>query len=84
MAPFLRNNSQGQPTPNEPRMTKVLGKRPRKQPIKCWGCERDHMYRDFPYRDEKVRTMHNVQKVYIVEDMGRSMPNICSTYVRDT
>jgi hypothetical protein len=48
---------------NEPRMTETMGKRPRKQPIKCWGCEGDHMYRDFPHRGEKVRIVHNVQQV---------------------
>jgi hypothetical protein len=37
--PFLRNNPQGKPTHNESRMLETLGKRPRKQPIKCCGCE---------------------------------------------
>jgi hypothetical protein len=74
--PFFRNSSQGKPTQNEPRMTETLGKRPRKQPIKCWGCEGDHMYRDFPHRGERVKIVHNVQQVDTVEDMGRSMPRI--------
>ena len=51
--PFFRNNSQGQPTSKEPRMKKTMGQRPRQQPMKCWGCEGDHMYRDFPHRPEK-------------------------------
>jgi hypothetical protein len=74
--PFFRNNSQGQPASKEPRMTETMGKRPRKQPIKCWGCEGDHMYRDFPHRGEKVRIVHNVQQVDTVEDMGRNVPRI--------
>jgi hypothetical protein len=43
--PFFKNNSQGQPTSKEPRMTETMGKRPRKPPIQCWGCGGDHMYR---------------------------------------
>jgi hypothetical protein len=74
--PFFRNSSQGQPTQNEPRMTESLGKRPRQQPIKCWGCEGDHMYRDFPHKGERMRIVHNIQEVDTVEDMGRSMPRI--------
>jgi hypothetical protein len=50
MPPFFINNSQGKPTLNEPEMSKHLGKRTRKQPIKFWGCERENMYRDFPHR----------------------------------
>jgi hypothetical protein len=61
--PFFRNIVQGQPTPKEPRMTETVGKRPRKQPIQCWGCGGDHMYRDFPQRGEKVRTTHMYNKL---------------------
>jgi hypothetical protein len=74
--PFFINNSQGQPTPKEPRMTETMGKRPRKPPIQCWGCGGDHMYRDFPHRGEKVRIVHNVQQDETVEDMGRNVPRI--------
>jgi hypothetical protein len=72
--PFLKNNSQGKPTQNEPIMTETLGKLLRKQPIKCWGSEGDHMYRDFPQRGEGVNIVHNVQQVDKFEDMGRSIP----------
>jgi hypothetical protein len=34
------------------------------------------MYRDFPHRSEKVRTVHNVQQDETVEDMGRNVPKI--------
>jgi hypothetical protein len=34
------------------------------------------MYRDFPHRDEKVRTAHNVQQDDIMEDMGINVPRI--------
>jgi hypothetical protein len=74
--PFFRNTVQGQPTPKEPRMMETVGKKPRKQPIQCWGCGGDHMYRDFPQRGEKERTVHNVQQVVTVEDMGRNVPRI--------
>jgi hypothetical protein len=75
--PFFRNNSQGQLASKEPRMAETMGKRPRKQPMKCWGCKGDHMYKDCPHRAKKVRTVHNVQQDDIVEDMGR---NVLRTY----
>jgi hypothetical protein len=34
------------------------------------------MFIDCPHRGEKVRTLHNVQQVEIVEDMGRDVPRI--------
>jgi hypothetical protein len=51
-------------------MTEIVGKRP----IQCWGCGGDHMYRDCPHKGEKLRTVHNVQEVDIVEDMGINVP----------
>jgi hypothetical protein len=42
--PFFRNNTQRQPVSKEPRMAETMGQRPRQQPIKCWGCNGDHMY----------------------------------------
>jgi hypothetical protein len=52
------------------------GQMPRKPPIQCWGCKRYHMFRDCPHKGEKVRSIHNVQQVEIVEDMGRNVPRI--------
>jgi hypothetical protein len=34
------------------------------------------MFRDFPHRGEKMRIVHNVQQVEIVEDMGINVPRI--------
>jgi len=34
------------------------------------------MYRDFPHRGEKLRTIHNVHQVDIVEEMGINVPRI--------
>jgi hypothetical protein len=59
--PFLKNNPQGQPTSREPRTIEIGGQRPRHQPIHCWGCKGDHMFRDFPHRSDKMRFVHNVQ-----------------------
>jgi hypothetical protein len=63
--PFIRNNSQayqqGKPTQGEHKMTDSLGKRPRQHPIKCWGCEGDHLYKDCPHKGDRMRTMHNIQ-----------------------
>jgi hypothetical protein len=47
-----------------------LGKRGR-PPIQCWGCKEDHMYKDFPHRKDRVKTVHNIQEATIVKDMGR-------------
>jgi hypothetical protein len=57
-------------------MTDPLGKTPRKKPIKCWGCEGDHMYKYFPHRGDKMRTLHSIKKKDIVEDVGKIMPRI--------
>jgi hypothetical protein len=57
-----------------------LEKRPRKNLIKCWGCEGDNMYRYFPHREERVKTSHNVQQDNIIEDMGKSMARIYATF----
>ena len=34
------------------------------------------MYKDFPHREDKMKTMHNIQEATIVEDMGRDIPRI--------
>jgi hypothetical protein len=53
--PFLKNNSQenqqGQSTQNKPGMEDSFGKRPRKHPVQCSGCEGNHVYRDFPHKE---------------------------------
>jgi hypothetical protein len=36
----------------------------------------DHKYRDCPQKSDKVRVVHNVQQVEVVEDMGRRVPRI--------
>ena len=44
--------------------------------MKCWGCEGDHMYNDYPHRGEKVRNVHNVKQAETMEDMGKNLPRI--------
>jgi hypothetical protein len=44
--------------------------------MECWGCKGNHRYKDFPHKNDKVRTVHNVQHAETVEDMGRSVPRI--------
>jgi hypothetical protein len=44
--------------------------------MECWGCKGNHRYRDWPYRKDKVRIVHNVQQAETVEDMGSRMPRI--------
>jgi hypothetical protein len=34
------------------------------------------MYKDFPHKEGKIKTLHNIQDVATMEDMGRSNPRI--------
>jgi hypothetical protein len=77
--PFFRNSPQGQPSFRETRMTEVGEQRPRQMPIQCWGCQGNHKYRDCPYKNGKVRDVHNVQQDETIEDMGSRMPRIYAT-----
>jgi hypothetical protein len=78
--PFFRNNSQanqqGQATQNEEKNAYSFGKRSRQQPIICWGCEGNNLYRDCPHKGEIMKTFHNIQGAEIVEYMGGSMLRI--------
>jgi hypothetical protein len=78
--PFFINNSQanqqGQSTQNEHKKTNSFGKRPRQQPVQCWGCEGNHLYRDCPHKEERMRIVHNIQEAETVEDMGGSTSRI--------
>jgi hypothetical protein len=51
-------------------MAEVGEKRPMKTPIQCLGCKGDHKYRDCPHKSDKVKIVHNLQQVEIMEDMG--------------
>jgi hypothetical protein len=44
--------------------------------VQCWGCEGNHLYRDFPHKGERIRIIHNIQEAEMVEYMGGSMPKI--------
>jgi hypothetical protein len=61
--PFNRNspnkNHQDQPAKDESKREESLGKRGR-PPIQCSECK-DHLYKDFPHRKDKVNTIHNIQ-----------------------
>jgi hypothetical protein len=78
--PFFRNNpqvnQQGQGAQNEQKNADSFGKRPKKHPIQCWGCEGNHLYRDFPHKGKRMRIVHNIQGDEIVEYMGGSMLSI--------
>jgi hypothetical protein len=50
-------------------------KRTRKQPVQCWGCERNHVYRDYA-KGERMSIFHNIQEIETMEDMGGNMPRI--------
>ena len=57
-------------------MAEVGGQRKKKTSMECWGCKGGHRYRDCPHRKDKMRDVHNVQKVETVEGMGRRVPRI--------
>jgi hypothetical protein len=37
------------------------------------------MYKDYPHKEDMMRTMHKIQETDIVDDVGRSMLRICAT-----
>jgi hypothetical protein len=43
-------NKQGQEAQNDQKNTDSFEKRPRKKLVQCWGCEVNHLYRDFPQK----------------------------------
>jgi hypothetical protein len=45
-------------------------------PIKCWGCEGDHMYKDCPHKGDRMRTMHTIKEASTMDGVGRSMPRV--------
>ena len=51
-------------------------KRPWQQPVQCWGCDGNHLYRDYPHKGERMRTIHNIQEVETIEYMIGRMPRI--------
>jgi hypothetical protein len=72
--PFNKNdpnrNHQDQYAKGDSRKEYSLGKRGI-PPIQCWGCKEDHLYKDFPHRKDRVKTVNTIQEATIVEDMGR-------------
>ena len=73
---FFRNSPWEQSSFREPRKVEGSEQVPRPPPMECWGCKGNHRYRDFPHRKDKARTVHVVQQVETVEDMGSRMPRI--------
>jgi hypothetical protein len=72
--PFNRNepniNHQDQYARGDFKKKYSLGKRGR-QPIQCWGCKEDHLYKDFLHRKDRVNTVQNIQEATTIKDMGR-------------
>jgi hypothetical protein len=48
----------------------------KREPLKCWGCQEEHLFRDCPYRQHNNRRVYNAQEAIIVNDVARSMPQI--------
>jgi hypothetical protein len=44
--------------------------------IQCWVCEGNHLYRDYPHKEERIRTFQNIQEDETIEYMGVNMPRI--------
>ena len=60
-------------------MDDVGEQRSRQTPIQCWGCKKNHKYRDCPHKNGKAIVVHNVQQDETVEDVGSRMPRIYAT-----
>jgi hypothetical protein len=58
-----------------------LTKRPRQQPIKCWGGEGDLMYKYCLHQGDKMNTMHKMKQEEIVEDVGRDCQGLERIYL---
>jgi hypothetical protein len=62
--PFFRNNSlpnqQGQASQNEHNIAYSFGKREMKIFVQCWGCEGNHLYRDFSHKGQRMSTDNNI------------------------
>lgn len=67
---FKRNCREGyqqnKHTQDESKMKEPLGKRGI-LPLKCFGCQKYHLYRYFPHMDEKLRTFPNIQEATPME-----------------
>jgi hypothetical protein len=78
--PLFKNSTQEsqqvQSAQNEHKTIDSFGKRPRKQPVQCWGYEGNNLYRDCPHKLERMNTVHNIQEDETMEDMGENMPRI--------
>jgi len=59
-------------------MVESLGKRERWQ-IQCWGCERNHLYIDYPQNEGIMRNVHTILEETTVEYVGRNIPRIYDT-----
>jgi hypothetical protein len=71
--PFNRNelniNHQDKYAKDDFKKEYSLGKRGI-PPIQCWGCKEYHLYKDFPHRKDRAKTVHNIQEATTVGDMG--------------
>jgi hypothetical protein len=60
-------------------MSKIVGQKPWKKPMQCWGCGRNHMHRGFARRGDKVRTVNSVKEDATIEYIGINVPRIYTT-----
>ena len=50
--------------------------KPKKEPLKCWGCGEEHLLRDCPHWQQNSWRIYNVQEATTVNDVARSVPQI--------
>jgi hypothetical protein len=48
----------------------------KREPLKCWGCGKEHLLRDFPYRQRGNRRVYNIKEATTINDVARGMPQI--------
>ena len=49
---------------------------PKKKPLKCWGCEEEHLLRDCPHRQQNSQRIYNVQESITVNDVAKGVSQI--------
>jgi hypothetical protein len=67
--PSVDGNKTSEPIP-------VKTDNPKREPLKCWGCEEEHLLRDCPHRQQNTQKVYNIQEVTTVNDVARSVSQI--------
>jgi hypothetical protein len=42
----------------------------------CLGCDRDHLYKDFPHKGDQMKNVNNIEEFYTMDDVDKRIPRI--------